>query len=56
MISTEHAKKSCVKVLATYLDRTRTEASQIVTMPNGSAQSLDGTSIKVLQKRKSDLS
>ena len=44
-------EKTCEKGLVTYLDSIRIEASQIVTMPNGSSHSLDETSNEVLQKK-----
>ena len=50
MISTEHVDKNCVKVLVTYLVRIYFEASQNVTMPNGSSHSLGETSNEVLRK------
>ena len=55
VISTEHVEKSCAKVLVIYFDRIHFEASQWVTMPNGSSHSLDGTSNEVLQKRSTSL-
>ena len=55
MISTEHVKKSCLKVLVTYLGEFHVEAQQIVTMSNGSIDSLGGTSNEVFKKRNTSL-
>ena len=52
MTLTEQVEESCLNVFVTYLGRIYVEAQQIVTMSNGSIDSLGGTSNLVLKRKK----